>query len=72
MGKGCSRFYDVRRYRHVVLTITSKTGQSVARINTHTIFLFGFLCQREDILRHFIGIISDSRPKRALEIEHNK
>ena len=39
---------------------TSKTGQSVAH-NRHGIFLFGFFCQRMDIFRHFISLISDSR-----------
>ena len=51
----------------LILTLTSKTGQYVAR-NTHIIILFGFLYQlfgflyqREDEFRHFIGIITDSR-----------
>ena len=38
----------------LILALTSKTGQSVAR-NTHIIFY-----QKEDIFRHFIGLISDS------------
>ena len=38
---------------------TSKTGQSVAH-NRHRIFLLGFFV-REDMFRHFIGLISDSR-----------
>ena len=44
------------------LAFSSQTGQSVEH-NRHSIFLFGFFCQREDILRHFIGLISDSRRK---------
>ena len=50
-----------------IFTLISKTEQYVAR-NTHIIILFGFLYQlfgflyqREDVIRHFIGIISDSR-----------
>ena len=46
----------------LILAFTSKTGRSVAR-NTHRIFLVGFLCQREDIITHLIGIFSDSRCK---------
>ena len=38
-----------------ILAFTSKTGQ-------HTL-LFEFFCQRGDIFRHFIGLISDSRRK---------
>ena len=46
----------------LILAFTSKTGQSVARY-THQIFLFGFFSQREDILTHFISLISSSRHK---------
>ena len=46
----------------LILALTSKTGQSVARY-THRIFLFGFFSQREDIFTHFIGLISSSRHK---------
>ena len=46
----------------LILAVTSKTGQSVARY-THQIFLFGFFNQREDIFTHFIGLISSSRHK---------
>ena len=46
------------------LAFTSTTGQSVARC-THRIFLFGYFCQREDTPGHFIGLISESRPKRS-------
>ena len=46
----------------LILAFTVKTGQSLAR-KTHRFFLFGFFYQREDIFRHFIGIISDSRHK---------
>ena len=46
----------------LILALTSKTGQSVAH-NRHIVFLFGFFYQREDILRYFIGLISDSRYK---------
>ena len=44
----------------LILAFTSKTGQSVA-LNRHRIFLFRFFSQREDIFRHFISLISDSR-----------
>ena len=43
----------------LILALTSKTGQSVAH-NRHIIFSFALFYQREDILRYFIGLISDS------------
>ena len=46
----------------LILAFTSKMGQSVAH-NTLRIFSFGLFCPREDIFRHLIGLISDSRPK---------
>ena len=46
----------------LILSIISKTGQLVAHTR-HRIFLFGFFCQGEDILTHFIGLISDARLK---------
>ena len=48
----------------LILTFTSKTGQSVAQYRHRIrIFLFGFSCQKEDIFLHFIGLISDFRRK---------
>ena len=47
----------------LIFTFTSKKGQSVSH-NRHRIFLFGFFCQRKDILRHFIGSLSDFRGTR--------
>ena len=44
----------------LILASTSKTGQSVAS-NIQIFFLFFY--QREDIFRHSIGLISDSRHK---------
>ena len=44
------------------LAFTLETRQSVARC-TRKIFLFGFFCQTEDVLRHFIGLIADFRPE---------
>ena len=55
----------------LILALTSKTGQSVAH-NRRGIFLFRFCCQREDTFGHSISLISDSRLKKALEIELNK
>ena len=46
----------------LILAFTSKTGQSVAH-NRNRIVLIGFFCQREDIFRHFIGLMPDSRVK---------
>ena len=46
----------------LILAFASKTGQSVEHTR-HRIFLFGFFCQREDILRHFIDLFSDSNLK---------
>ena len=46
----------------LILAFTLKAGKFVA-CNTHRIFLFGFFCQRENIIMHFIGIFSDSRCK---------
>ena len=43
----------------LILAFTSKKGQSVEHTR-HRIFLFGFFCQKEDILRFFIGLILDS------------
>ena len=51
------------------LVFTSKTVQSVAH-NRHRIFLFWVFCQREDIFRHCIGLISDFR--QVLEIKLNE
>ena len=56
------RFMKPEGTETLILAFTSKMGQSVAH-NRHRIFLFGFFCQREDIFRHFIGLISDSRLK---------
>ena len=44
----------------LILVFTKKAGQSEAH-NRHRIFLFGFFCHIEDIFRHFLGLISDSR-----------
>ena len=47
----------------LVLAFTSKTGLPVAR-NTRIFFYFDFSTrERIDILRYFIGLISDSRRK---------
>ena len=54
------RFMNSEVTETLILTFTSKTGQSVAH-NRHRRFSFGFFCQREDIFGHFIGLISDSR-----------
>ena len=56
------RFMTPEGTETLILAFTSKTGHSVAH-NRQRIFLFGFFCQREDIFRHFIGLISDSRRK---------
>ena len=55
----------------LILAFTSKTVQSVAHYR-HRIFFFFFFffCQREDIFRHCIGLISDFR--QVLEIELNE
>ena len=42
----------------LILALNSKTGQSV--VHSRQNFLFGFSCQRDDIFRHVIGLISDS------------
>ena len=42
------------------LAFTSKTGQSVAHTK-HRIFQFRFFRQVKDTLKHFIGLISESR-----------
>ena len=56
------RFMTSERINILILAFTSKTGQSVAR-KTHRFFLLLFFYQREDILGHFKGLISDSRHK---------
>ena len=56
------RFMTPEGTETLILAFTSKTGQSVAHYR-HRIFLFGFFCQREDIFRHFMGLISDARRK---------
>ena len=56
------RFMTSEGTKTLILSFTSKTGQSVEHTR-HRIFLFGFFGQREDTLRHFIGLISDSRLK---------
>ena len=43
----------------LILTFTSKTGHSVG-LNRHSIFLFGFFCQSEDLFWHFIDLISET------------
>ena len=47
----------------MILASILKTGQSVAS-NAHIFFIILiFLSEREDVFRHFIGLISDSRHK---------
>lgn len=46
----------------MILAFSLKTGQS-GEYTRHRIFLFGFFSQREDIISHYIGLISDSRLK---------
>ena len=57
------RFMTSEGIKMLILAFTSKTGQSVEHTRYGT-FLFGFFCQRVDILRHFIGLILVSRLKR--------
>ena len=57
------RFMSSEGTKRLILVLTSKTGHSVEHTR-HRIFLFGFFCLREDILSHFIRLISDSRLKR--------
>ena len=54
------RFITSEGTKTLILAFNSKTGQSVAH-SRHGIFLFGFLCQRMGIFRHFISLISNSR-----------
>ena len=54
------RFITSEGTKSPSLAFTSKTRQSVKHTR-HRIFSFGVFCQRENILRHFIGSISDSR-----------
>ena len=56
------RFMTPEGIKTLILAFTLKKGQSVEHTR-HRIILFGFFCQREDILRHFIGLISDSKLK---------
>ena len=66
------RFMTPEGTEKLILAFTSKKGQSVAH-NKHRIFLFGFACQREDLFRHFIGLISFRlQTLRVLVIELNK
>ena len=66
------RFMTSEGTETLILAFTSKTGQSVAH-NSHRIFLFSYFCEREEILRHFICLISDPRLKAGvLKPELNK
>ena len=47
------RFMSSEGTKRLILVLTSKTGNSVEHTR-HRIFLFGFFCLREDILRHFM------------------
>ena len=53
------RFLTSEGTKTLILAFTSKPGQPVE--HTRHIFLLGFFFQTEDISRHFIGLISDSR-----------
>ena len=55
-----AQFMTSEGTKKLIFAFTSKTGQSVAH-NRHRIFLFGFFCERMDIFRHFIRLISNSR-----------
>ena len=71
---GFGRFMTLECNETLILAFTSKTGQSVAH-NRHGIFIFGFFYQREDVLRHFIGLTrtvrgSDYSP--AIELSEQK
>ena len=44
----------------LILAFTSKTGKYVENCR-HRFFLFGFFCQSDDIFKHFICLIQDSR-----------
>ena len=57
---GFDRFMTSEGTETLIVALTSKTGQSVAH-NRHKIFSFGFFYQREDIFRHFIGRILDTK-----------
>ena len=52
------RFVTSEGTKTLILAFISKTGQSVELIR-HRIFLF-FLCQRDNKISHFIGLILDS------------
>ena len=56
-----ARFMTPEGTKTLILAFSSKMGQPV-EYTRHKIFLFGFFCLRED-KRHFIGVISDSKPK---------
>ena len=59
---GFDRFMRSEGTEKLILAFTSKTGQSVAHTR-HTIFQNRLLYQVKDSLRHFIGLISESRLK---------
>ena len=53
------RFMTSEGIKTLILAFTSKTGQSVEHTRHGIFLLFGFFCQRADILRHFKGFILD-------------
>ena len=54
------RFVSSEGTKTLIMVLTSKPVQPVERTR-HRIFKFGFFCQREDISKHFISSITDSR-----------
>ena len=61
LNRSCNVFKFKSLYKTVCVAkrMSKKTAKSR---NIYNIFI-GLFCQREDISRHFIGLISDSRPK---------
>ena len=57
------RFMTSEDTKTLILAFTSKTGQSVEHTRRRIFLFWIFLSEREDILRHFIGLISDPRLK---------
>ena len=58
------RFMSREGTETLILVFTSKTGQSVEHDRHRNFYLFCvFFCHREDIFRHFIGLILDSKRK---------
>ena len=52
--------YDVRMYQNVDLSLYPENRAVCSTLQAQNILFGFFFCQREEIFRHFISLISDS------------